>query len=299
MRSNESGTGHRKPVGEAQHASIDRRPADARTVQDNAPAEVQELSDIQKLERLLPYWINHNRQHMLDHEKWKSRALACGLKRVAEEIDRFIALSKDANAHIERAQKFIEQEKRTAAPEKVIAEKERHRPVEERIERYRVTYRLKPIGVIRTPYTDRAPYQPVASDEGEFRLCVDPAYVKGLADLDRFRYIYVLYFIHRLHREPTMSVSPPWTPGKKVGLFSSRSPVRPNPLGLSIVAVKRVAGNEVFTSGLDVFDGTPLLDIKPYLKDLDNKNDSNYGWLEDIDDREHLLLHIKGIPHDY
>ena len=48
-----------------------------------------------------------------------------------------------------------------------------------------------------------------------------------------------------------------------------------------------------------MFDGTPLLDIKPYIKDLDTKDDANYGWIEDMDDREHLLLHIRGIPHDY
>ena len=50
---------------------------------------------------------------------------------------------------------------------------------------------------------------------------------------------------------------------------------------------------------LDVFDGTPLLDIKPYIKELDSKSDANFGWLEDLDDRDHLMLHIKGIPHEY
>lgn len=53
------------------------------------------------------------------------------------------------------------------------------------------------------------------------------------------------------------------------------------------------------TSGFDVFDGTPLLDIKPYIKDLDSKGDANYGWIEDLEDRDHLMLHIRGIPHDY
>ena len=62
---------------------------------------------------------------------------------------------------------------------------------------------------------------------------------------------------------------------------------------------KSITNNEILTSGMDVFDGTPLLDIKPYIKDLDTKQDDNYGWIEDMDDREHLLLHIKGIPHDY
>jgi tRNA (adenine37-N6)-methyltransferase len=187
----------------------------------------------------------------------------------------------------------------SASTEKPGKGKGRDGTAKKRVDQDHGEYRLKPIGFIRTPYVDSAPYQPLANDKGEFRLCVDPSYAEGLKDLDRFRYIYVLYLIHRVNRKPSMSVTPPWTPGKKVGLFSSRSPVRPNPLGLSIVEVKRVVDNEVFTSGLDAFDGTPLLDIKPYIKDLDSKEDANSGWLEDLEDREHLMLHIKGIPHDY
>jgi len=259
----------------------------------------KELSDIQKLERLLPYWIQHNEQHMLDHEKWKSKAEASGLRRVAEELDRVVALTREVNSHIERARRLIEEEKEVPAPEKSGKEKDEDEKAETGVEQDRREYRLKPIGIIRTPYVDSAPYQPLANDEGEFRLCVDPPYADGLKDLDRFRYIYVLYLIHRVTRKPSMSVTPPWTPGKKVGLFPSRSPARPNPLGLSIVEVKGIKGNEVFTSGLDAFDGTPLLDIKPYIKDLDSKEDANYGWLEDLEDRDHLMLHIKGIPHDY
>ncbi len=259
----------------------------------------KELSDIEKLERLLPYWIHHNEQHMLDHEKWKKKAEVSGLGGVAQELEMVITLSREANNHIERARKLLEDEKRAAVPEKSGKSKEEGKELAEQVEQDRGEYRLKPIGVIRTPYVDSAPYQPLANDEGEFRLCVDPSYADGLKELNKFRYIYVLYLIHRVTRQPSMSVTPPWTPGKKVGLFSSRSPVRPNPLGLSIVEVKRVEGNEVFTSGLDAFDGTPLLDIKPYIKDLDSKDDANYGWLEDLEDRDHLLLHIKGIPHDY
>jgi tRNA-Thr(GGU) m(6)t(6)A37 methyltransferase TsaA len=96
-----------------------------------------------------------------------------------------------------------------------------------------------------------------------------------------------------------MMVSPPWADGKKVGVFASRSPVRPNPIGLSVVRIKNIVENRIYTSGLDAFDGTPLLDIKPYIKDLDSKSDANYGWIEEMDDMEHLILHIKGIPHDY
>ena len=162
-----------------------------------------------------------------------------------------------------------------------------------------LSFKLKQIGVIRTPYTDNAPYQPVDKDEGDFHIVIDSQYVGGLYKLAKFRYIYVIYFIHLIKRKLSMVVSPPWTGGMKVGVFASRSPVRPNPIGLSIVRIKHIVDNEIHTSGLDVFDGTPLLDIKPYIKDLDTKSDANYGWIEKMDDHEHLLLHIKGIPHDY
>ncbi len=163
-----------------------------------------------------------------------------------------------------------------------------------------IQFKFKQIGVIRTPYIDSAPYQPVDNDRGDFRIVLDAAYMDGLVDLDSFRYIYTIYYIDRLTRTPSMSVSPSWVPGIKVGLFASRSPNRPNPIGISVVRIKKIVDNEIFTSGLDVFDNTPLLDIKPYLKDLDSKDDANYGWLDDLDsNKEHLLLHIKGIPHDY
>ena len=63
--------------------------------------------------------------------------------------------------------------------------------------------------------------------------------------------------------------------------------------------LKKIEGNIIYTSGLDIFNNTPLLDIKPYIRDLDSKSDANYGWLEfkNKDEKEHLLLHIKGIPH--
>lgn len=161
-------------------------------------------------------------------------------------------------------------------------------------------FNLKSIGVIRTPYINSAPYQPVDEDKGEFRIVLDAKYTEGLLDLDSFRYIYVIYYIDRLKSKLSMVVSPPWSGGAKVGLFASRSPLRPNPIGISIVRVKKIVNNEIFTSGLDVFDKTPLLDIKPYVKDLDSKNDANYGWIDDLDsNKEHLLLHIKGIPHKY
>ncbi|MBN2073885.1 MAG: tRNA (N6-threonylcarbamoyladenosine(37)-N6)-methyltransferase TrmO [Actinobacteria bacterium] len=161
------------------------------------------------------------------------------------------------------------------------------------------SFEFTQIGVIKTPYIDNAPYQPVQEDEGDFHIDIYPQYVNGLLALNEFRYIYVIYYIDRVKNEQSMTVSPPWTIGAEVGVFASRSPVRPNFIGLSVVKIRNIEGNKIFTSGLDVFDGTPLLDIKPYLKDLDSKEDANYGWIRDMDGDEHLLLHIKGIPHDY
>lgn len=144
-------------------------------------------------------------------------------------------------------------------------------------------FKLKQIGVIRTPYIDAAPHQPVDGDPGEFRIVLEEEYVEGLLELEKFRYIYVVFYIDRVKRRPSMTVIPPRGRGFKVGLFASRSPARPNPIGISVVRLKKISGNEIFISGLDAFDKTPLLDIKPYIKELDSKNDAGCGWLDDPD----------------
>ena len=162
---------------------------------------------------------------------------------------------------------------------------------------------VEPIGVIHTPYQDgsQTPYQPV-EDGGpadRFYVELDPEYQTGLHRLNEFRYLYLLYHIHRLPRTADMWVRPPWAGGLDVGVFASRSPLRPNPIGLSVVRLLYIEGRRLYTTGLDVFDGTPLLDIKPYIQELDVKRDANYGWLDTLPDKEHLLLHIAGVPHDY
>ena len=158
---------------------------------------------------------------------------------------------------------------------------------------------FRSIGLIRTPYTDDAPYQPVEEEGGEFRIELEPSLSEGLKKLESFRYIYVLYYVDRVSRDVETLVKPPWAGGYEVGLFASRSPVRPNRIGLSVVKLKKIEGNVIYTSPLDCFDGTPLLDIKPYIAELDSKSDANYGWVDELEDRDHLILHIKGIPHDY
>ncbi|MBN2534721.1 MAG: tRNA (N6-threonylcarbamoyladenosine(37)-N6)-methyltransferase TrmO [Spirochaetales bacterium] len=160
--------------------------------------------------------------------------------------------------------------------------------------------KLKQIGSIKTPYTDHAPYQPVDDEKDNFRIIVNNEYFEGLLHLEDFIYIYVIYYIDRLKKEISMHVSPPWTNREMVGIFASRAPNRPNSIGISIVKIKKIIKNEIVISGIDVFNDTPLLDIKPYIKELDSKKDANYGWIDGLEgDTDHLLLHIRGIPHGY
>jgi tRNA-Thr(GGU) m(6)t(6)A37 methyltransferase TsaA len=139
-----------------------------------------------------------------------------------------------------------------------------------------------PIGVIRTPYKDDAPYTDYENREGEFYVDVNEEYAEGLYLLEELNYCYIIFYIHKQKKPPRMHVFPPRGNGKKVGLFATRSPNRINPIGLTVAKIKRIEDNRIYTYGLDILDGTPLLDIKPYIKDFDMKEDSNLGWIDPI-----------------
>lgn len=255
--------------------------------------------NLEKLKALMPYWVRHESQHIQDEGKWLAVAESMGLESVASELKEAIRISREANRHMELAYEKLQE---GGMPETVEAPKEEkiwRAPAEAAQAQEEMHFEINRIGFIRTPYIDDAPYQPLEDSEGEFRIVLDPRYESGLHKLSTFRYIYVIYYVHQVDRQTSMTVSPPWTGGEEVGVFASRSPVRPNCIGISVVRIKNIKRNEIYTSGLDAFDGTPVLDIKPYIKDLDAKDDANYGWIEDMHDYEHLLLHIKGIPHEY
>jgi len=158
---------------------------------------------------------------------------------------------------------------------------------------------LNSIGIIHSPYKNKAPHQTLDNDQGKFKIVLDKKFVKGLHLLDDFNYIYVIYYLDKVMRENKMIISPPWANLQDVGVFASRSPNRPNPIGISIVKIKKIIDNIIYISGIDAFDGTPLLDIKPYIDRLDAKSDANYGWVNKEDNEDHLALHIQGIPHKH
>jgi tRNA (adenine37-N6)-methyltransferase len=160
---------------------------------------------------------------------------------------------------------------------------------------------LRPIGVARTPYSDWAPNQPPERDAqpGAFRIELDPEHSEGLRDLERFSHLIVVSYLDRSDDEFDYRVQPPWAKGREVGLFASRSPRRPNAIGISVVKLLRIEEETIHTSPLDLLDGTPVIDLKPYIRALDSRPEANDGWIEDLNDHEHLLQHLRAVPHDH
>lgn len=160
--------------------------------------------------------------------------------------------------------------------------------------------KLQAIGTIHTPYLAiNAPDQPLKDAPGDFWLALKPEYTSALQDLDSFNYIFVLYYLDQAVPSAEPLVNPPWSPETEIGLFAGRSAQRPNPIGLSVVQVKEISGNEVTISAIDAYNGTPLLDIKPYFPFLDRKEDAHNGWLDALPDKEHIIAHVRGLDHSH
>ncbi|MEA3407620.1 MAG: tRNA (N6-threonylcarbamoyladenosine(37)-N6)-methyltransferase TrmO, partial [Chloroflexota bacterium] len=157
---------------------------------------------------------------------------------------------------------------------------------------------LTAIGLAHTPYSHEAPRQPQKAAKGEFYVELFTEFAAGLAGTQAFSHIYIISYLHRSSGY-SLTVRPPWQEGEEprtVGLFASRSPNRPSPLGLTRAKVRRIEGNRIYTDPLDLFDGTPVVDIKPHLRSVDEAVVGNDGWLADSD---HLRLHKEGIPHQH
>lgn len=149
-------------------------------------------------------------------------------------------------------------------------------------------FSIKPIGIIHSPYhsLENMPIQPGGALDREGYVLVDDEYMDGLRDLEGFSHIYLLYHFHEARRTELMVV--PFMDTQKRGVFSTRSPLRPNHIGLSIVKLEKVEKNKIIITGIDILDGTPLLDIKPYIANFDSVADSTPGWMtaSDIQVRE-------------
>lgn len=139
---------------------------------------------------------------------------------------------------------------------------------------------IRPIGIIHSPFTDRAdmPIQPCGARDTAGRVVLDKALASGLRDLDGFSHIYLLYHFH-MSQGFDLTVVPFMEPAER-GLFSTRAPRRPNQIGMSVVRLLRIEGNVLHILGVDVLDGTPLVDIKPYFRTFDAFPEAVSGWAE-------------------
>jgi tRNA-Thr(GGU) m(6)t(6)A37 methyltransferase TsaA len=135
-----------------------------------------------------------------------------------------------------------------------------------------------PIGVINTPFRDidDMPIQPIGAKGVSGTIELKNSFVEGLDDLLGFSHIMLLYHFHMI-KKFEMSVIP-FMDNKPHGIFATRSPVRPNPIGISIVRLKSIDKNILHILDVDILDGTPLLDIKPFIASFDSRNVTKCGW---------------------
>jgi tRNA-Thr(GGU) m(6)t(6)A37 methyltransferase TsaA len=141
----------------------------------------------------------------------------------------------------------------------------------------KVTYR--PIGIIHSPLKDiqGAPIQPAAAGKIRGTVEIKNEYLAGIKDLDGFSHIILIYHLHLVVKRSLEVV--PFLDKEPHGVFATRAPARPNPIGLSVVKLLRIKGNKLVVENIDIIDGTPLLDIKPYVKQFDSVQKSRVGWL--------------------
>ena len=144
----------------------------------------------------------------------------------------------------------------------------------------RITYR--PIGVIHSPFTDLKdmPIQPTGEASAPGIAEVLPEYADGLKDVEGFSHLILLYHLHQVRRRD-LTVRP-FLGSEPRGVFATRAPTRPNPIGLSVVKLLCREGTKLHLAKVDVLDGTPLLDIKPYVPEFDESKGVRIGWLEGV-----------------
>jgi tRNA-Thr(GGU) m(6)t(6)A37 methyltransferase TsaA len=141
-----------------------------------------------------------------------------------------------------------------------------------------ISYR--PIGTIHSPFrnVEGVPIQPTGALGIRGFIEILPEFVKGLEDLDGFSHVILLYHFHQV-RKSKLTVTP-FLDSQPRGVFATRAPTRPNPIGLSVVRLLSIDRNILHIENVDIIDGTPLLDIKPYVPEFDQHPADRVGWLE-------------------
>ena len=140
--------------------------------------------------------------------------------------------------------------------------------------------KLKPIGVIHSPFKEPkgTPIQPIGAKGINAWVEVFPEYAEGLKDIEGFSHIFLIYHLH-LSKGSALEVKP-FMDSEVHGVYATRAPSRPNPIGISVVRLVRVEDNTLHIQDVDIIDETPLLDIKPYVPEFDIRDVERIGWLE-------------------
>lgn len=141
-------------------------------------------------------------------------------------------------------------------------------------------FHYQPIGIIHSPFTQQAgtPVQPSHDQATRGEIVLDEQYVDALHDLNGFSHIWVLCHLHQA-RPAKLSVTP-YLDDKPHGLFATRAPSRPNPIGMSLLRLEKIEHNRLLVMDLDLLDGTPVLDIKPFVAQFDQREQSRCGWFD-------------------
>lgn len=143
---------------------------------------------------------------------------------------------------------------------------------------------FNPIGYVRAPYTDtkQVPRGPGAKHEAEGTLEINDEFAAGLQDIEGFSHLFVIWVFDRSQGYELLGIPP--TDDRPHGVFSTRSPYRPNPIGLTVVEVLGRNGRNVRVRGVDMLDGTPILDIKPYMSGIPQEK-LKLGWFSEAEKR--------------
>ena len=145
------------------------------------------------------------------------------------------------------------------------------------------TYR--PIGIIHSEHTvaEKTPIQPIYAQGCKGQVEIFTEFAEGLRDLDGFSHIYLIYNFHQ--SPPAKLIVKPFLQDAEHGVFATRAPCRPNAIGLSVVELEKVEGRILHVNGVDILDGTPLLDIKPYTAKFDLYDIKKNGWPDEVDEQ--------------
>jgi len=139
---------------------------------------------------------------------------------------------------------------------------------------------INPIGIIHTPFNDikGMPIQPLAAEGIKGHIELYPEYMEGLTDLEGFSHITLMYHLHKINGYDLLVK--PFMDNKEHGIFATKSPKRPNAIGLSTVKLIGIEHNVIHIEMVDILNKTPLIDIKPFYSKFDNRTNTKSGWLD-------------------